>query len=124
MLIDEVIKILDDLSKRFRVAIDWSSQNIMPYLKDLMDRYVKYNIGANAMVLCLGIISAFIVFVIIKKVKETDYLEEPIVTITSVCIILLSIFSIVSVPTCIINIIRDITIPEKLFFDLIRSISG
>lgn len=29
---DEIIKILDDLGQRFGVVIDWSSENVMPYL--------------------------------------------------------------------------------------------
>lgn len=34
---NEIIKVLDDLSERLGIAIDWSSQNVMPYLQDLMD---------------------------------------------------------------------------------------
>ena len=30
---DEIIKVLDDLSQRFGIAVDWSSQNMMPYLQ-------------------------------------------------------------------------------------------
>ena len=39
---DEIIKILDDLGQRFGIAIDWSAQNVMPYLKDLMSRFINY----------------------------------------------------------------------------------
>ena len=39
---DEIIKVLDELGKRFGIAIDWSSQNIIPYLQDLMKRFICY----------------------------------------------------------------------------------
>ena len=29
---DEIIKLLDDLGQRFGIAIDWSSENMMPYI--------------------------------------------------------------------------------------------
>lgn len=31
---DEIIKVLDDLSKRAGIAIDWTSQNVLPYYKN------------------------------------------------------------------------------------------
>ena len=41
---EEVIKILDDLCKRFGIAIDWSSENIVPYLEQLCKKYINYEI--------------------------------------------------------------------------------
>ena len=41
---DEIVKILDDLGQRFGIAIDWTSENVMPYLQDLMGRYINYEI--------------------------------------------------------------------------------
>ena len=35
---EEIIKILDDLGRRFGILIDWSSKNILPYLQDLIPR--------------------------------------------------------------------------------------
>lgn len=39
---NELIKILDDLGKRFGIAIDWTKQNVMPYIEDLGKRIIKY----------------------------------------------------------------------------------
>ena len=39
---EEIIKVLDELGKRFGMAIDWSNQNVMPYLQDLMGRFICY----------------------------------------------------------------------------------
>ena len=44
---DEVIKILDDLAKRFGIAIDWTSKNVLPYLQDICDRYINYEISMS-----------------------------------------------------------------------------
>lgn len=46
---DEIIKILDDLGQRFGIAIDWSSQNVMPYLQDLVRRFTTYEIATSIM---------------------------------------------------------------------------
>lgn len=58
---EEVIKILDDLSQRFGIAIDWSSQNILPYLQDLMTRLIQYkNIQA-----IIWIVVSVIMFILV-----------------------------------------------------------
>lgn len=41
---NEIIKLLDELAKRFGIAIDWTSENVMPYLEDLFGRFITYNI--------------------------------------------------------------------------------
>lgn len=46
-LSSEVIKILDDLARRFGLAIDWTSQNVMPYVTELLGRFVSYKIATN-----------------------------------------------------------------------------
>ena len=44
---EEIIKALDDLGDRFGIAIDWTSENVLPYLQNLMDRFITYNIAMN-----------------------------------------------------------------------------
>ena len=34
---DEVIKVIDALAERFGIVIDWSSENVIPYLQQLCD---------------------------------------------------------------------------------------
>lgn len=33
---EEIIKVIDELGKRFGIVIDWSNQNIIPYLQELL----------------------------------------------------------------------------------------
>jgi uncharacterized membrane protein len=54
----EVITILDELAKRFGIAIDWTAENVIPYVTDLGSRFVTYT-------LVMTIISLFIKFAIL-----------------------------------------------------------
>ena len=40
----EIIKVLDDLCRRFGIAVDWTSENVLPYLQDLCSRYIQYEV--------------------------------------------------------------------------------
>jgi hypothetical protein len=53
----EIINVLDYLCKKFGIVIDWTSENVMPYLQDLCARYIKFEIHTSIMwiILCAGI---------------------------------------------------------------------
>ena len=40
----QVIEVLDSGCEKFVIAIDWSHQNVLPYLEDLSGKYIKYEI--------------------------------------------------------------------------------
>ena len=57
---EQVISILDDLSKRFGVVMDWSNENILPYAQDLCTRMTKYELVKHISTLVLLIIMMII----------------------------------------------------------------
>ena len=54
---DEIIKILDDLAERFGVAIDWTAENVMPYLKDLFGSLVTFEIIQSAIWIVVSVLA-------------------------------------------------------------------
>lgn len=63
----EVIKILDDLAERFGIAIDWTSDNVMPYLTELFDRFITYKIVMHTMPILLFVIGVIGLYVSLSK---------------------------------------------------------
>lgn len=72
----EVIKILDDLGKRFGVAIDWADKNVMPYLMELYDRFITYKIVENCIPIILFVIFLIITIVFLKKYFKYNALAK------------------------------------------------
>ena len=70
----EIIKVLDNLAQKFGIAIDWTSQNILPYLQDLMSRYISlqnaYAVTWIVISAIILIISFIIMFKSINKIKK------------------------------------------------------
>ena len=56
MISNEIIKVLDDLGRRFGVAVDWSNQNIMPYLEELMERFIQWEISTSIVWMVVGVV--------------------------------------------------------------------
>ena len=53
---EQIIAALDNLAQRFGVAIDWSRENVLPYVQELAAKYIKWEIGASIMCLIFGIL--------------------------------------------------------------------
>ena len=53
---EEIIKIINELCAKFGIAIDWTSQNVLPYLQELMGRVATYHIVWESIIIALNCI--------------------------------------------------------------------
>lgn len=130
---DEIIKVLDDLSERLGIAIDWSSQNVMPYLQDLMDRYINLEITGSVIWIVISVLAIIGTLVFsfkfvpyAKKRSEDDYWSSwdaamhacviiaIIVILTFLFVVLQQVFDIV---TCCI-------VPEQMILNYLMELSS
>ncbi len=125
---DEVIKILDAFSERFGLAIDWSSENILPYLQQLCSKYVTYEFSTSIMWLVLGSVLVILGICFVVKGKhlhktsiETKSYNDDYVSWYMAAVIFLFIGICVDI-TQINDIITCFTFPEKLFVQEIKTL--
>ena len=67
---EEIIKVLDNLGQKFGLAIDWSSQNIMPYLQDLMSRFIAYRTTTAIILIVISLVLIIGGLISIKKLRK------------------------------------------------------
>ena len=51
----QIIEVLDHLCSKFGIAIDWSQENVLPYLQELAGKYVSWEVATSKMWLWLGV---------------------------------------------------------------------
>ena len=51
---EELINTLTELAKKFGVAIDWTSQNALPYVQELASRIVKFEVATSILWAIVG----------------------------------------------------------------------
>ena len=128
---DEIIKLLDDLGRRFGIAIDWSSQNVAPYLKDLMSRYISYEMITSIVWLVVFTIAVMIMGIAIPKLikYEIKYNESRSCwneimwpTVMSVCFGVMIVFCLIGIGCQINHLIICNTIPEQLIVNYISNL--
>jgi len=124
----EIIKVLDNLCEKFGIAIDWTSQNVVPYLKELMGRFINYEVVTSIFWIIVGVIAIIIPVIVIKKISkyaEKDYYSDwrfyQVVTIIFGSFIVFTFL--IMILFQIYDIIECYTIPEKVIFDYLNSLT-
>lgn len=129
---DEIIKVFDALGEKLGIVIDWSQENIYPYIQDLCQRTAQYKLTNSITTLIVWvIIFAFsicgIIFIIKKFPKNADFdtLNDWFLGLSIVGIMIFSVLIIFSLVVSIqnINSICMYTyVPERALIDMLHSI--
>lgn len=119
----EIIAILDYLCQRFGIAIDWTSDNVMPYLQDLGERFIQYEIYTSfaccvlaAVVLAVSGVIWFLATILDKNRRNN---------IGEVSKAVFFVALVVGVFVCMmetIDIIECYTLPEKTILDYLQTL--
>ena len=128
----EIINVLDYLGQKFGIAIDWTSENVMPYLQDLCARYIKYEIFTSiAWMVAITVITLLIIIPVAicnKKAKEVNWDDCYHFGTCFAAVLLWIIFGVMSlVSVCVIctqvfDIIECYTLPEKVIWEYLQSL--
>ena len=129
---EEIIKVLDALAEKFGLAVDWTSANVIPYLEQLCDKYVNYEIATSVVWIMLGLlfsIVGIICYKIVYKHKDwgvtyyetisDDYFGRGLIYFG---VILIFVVASLMVITQIFDIVTCFTFPEKIIIEELKSI--
>ena len=141
----EIIKVLDDLSARFGVVIDWGSAKALPALQELFEKFVHYKmlIHSTGIAISVLLIALCIYFICnlnksyklcMNTNKDTffwDYLAYSEVVELSAAGGVFSVTGIIAFPTSIIaglynsyKLIKLIMIPELYVLEYLINYSN
>lgn len=125
---DEIIKILDILFERFGITIDWTTENIMPYVQTLMVKYVRYEMWTSIIEILVSIAVTVALFFITralykayKKDKYDSDLDYPMI-VSGVAFVAVAVVTIVCVLINVETVVCCLTFPEKVFIDYLLTL--
>lgn len=128
----QIINILNELGNKFGLAIDWSSENVLPYLNDLVDRYIRYEITSTVisiavMLLCTIALTVFgLKFIPYANKKrkgdeKSASLWEFVIIAVSVVIAFGLFILIICIAYDAFHLLECYTIPEKVIFEYLQT---
>lgn len=68
----QFIEVLDALCEKFGIVIDWTSQNVMPYLTDLATRFISYEIWTSAAWIVILGVAFVVIWKLTKNARKDD----------------------------------------------------
>ena len=115
----EIIEVLDYLGEKFGIAIDWTNNNVLPYLQTLADKFIKWEISTSIVWIAIAtfVIVAMIVLINLKGIRE---INEEIDGMLWIPIIVSIIVSFIVICIQIFDIIECNIFPEKALYDFIK----
>jgi hypothetical protein len=135
----ELCNAIDKIAEKIGVVIDWSSENVMPYIQDIMQRYRTMSIIETIIVMAVcAIVMTICVIVAIKMAKgiinglnnrvssiwfDADFDLMSGLSIATGAIIILSFlvsFLVFSFATG--DLIRWIYVPEVKFLEMLKDL--
>ena len=131
---EQVIKVLDAVCDKFGIAIDWTSNNVIPYIQQLGNKIITYDICNSIMWLVIGSVIPLTVAILIKKFLNKKKLEakermndyyftdgslDDGAECCYAMIIVLIIIAIILTTSNMASIMQDIVFPEKTIIEFI-----
>ena len=114
----QFIEVLDALCDKIGIAIDWTSQNVVPYVTELATRIIAYEIWTSAAWITIAAIVFLIAWKMTKNLCKEDRFEDEWFSGWSIRIIIGIIFFAV-IGCQVFDIIEAVALPEKTLYDFI-----
>lgn len=127
---EEIIKVLDSLCEKFGIAIDWTSQNVKPYLQELFVKYTNYEMATSIMWLVIFLLALVASVLFIRWCFNTDEGYEDgsvvqwIIYVAPLILFFVCVISIIGICCQTVDIIKCNTFPEKMIIDKILNITN
>lgn len=131
---DQIIQVLDSLCEKFGMAIDWTNDNVVPYITMLCEKLVAWEIWTSVAWIIIMVVLSIIGMVATKICYPTfkrGWIENSrsydigwqFASIMAVIgLIILYLTAIITVGVQIMDIIKCVTFPEMFVFEYIQGI--
>lgn len=117
---DNFIRIMDAIGDRLGIAIDWTSQNMMPYIEQLSQRIINYEISMSIFYMVVFALVLFVGIKVLSIGKRMFNENEDEFGIFPILIGLgIIVFALVGMGTYIKELITAFTLPEKVLLEFI-----
>lgn len=130
---NEIIKVLDALCDKFGIAVDWSNENVLPYIGELIDKFITWQINKDIFLIILGVIFCALCIPLFKigkwswsKVNEVGIYEKDswiVLSIFAYAFMVISLIAgIILIPIVIWDLIKCLSFPELIILEYIQNL--
>lgn len=118
----EIIKVLEFIGQKLGIAFDWSSETIMPYLQELIQKVVRYEIATSMTWIFIFSLLLYFGYNIVKKLRQKAKYQDDLIML-NILLATICVIGAIVISNQIFDIIEAVTLPEMTFYNYIQSIS-
>lgn len=126
---NEIIKVLNALSEKLGIAINWSSENALPYIEKMAEKAVKLELNTSIMYLLIGLLFCASGILWHKAIERTRKKEEEdrwsdyhgIRVFLYIILTICEILGVIMIMSQMYDIMVCVTFPEKILINMARS---
>lgn len=122
----QIIDVIDTLCEKFGIVIDWTADNVLPYIQSLCKKFIEYEINTSifwiAFMSSLCVLLWTITLIAYRIYARNGYGECPsaYVAYTGFIVsIVLSFITIIIIGVEVYDIVEAVNFPEKSIYDYI-----
>ena len=125
---EQIIEVLEYLGEKLGIAIDWSSEAVLPVLQTLCGKYIRWEIATSIVWLAIGMVLLVIGFIALKQAVaaleryRADYDEDWRLYVSIITTIFCLLFGFIAVTTQIFDIVKCYTFPELQVVEYIKEL--
>lgn len=129
---EQIIQVIDALCEKFGIAVNWTSENVIPYVETLCKKLVAYEIGTS--IAWMAIMMLLSVGSIIAAKKLTPVFKRNIAKggwdndwdiaswFAIAGLVLLNLATLIVICVQTMDIIRCVTFPEMYIFEYVSKL--
>ena len=118
----EIIEVFEYLGNQMGIAVDWTSENVMPYITELCNKYIDWEIATSiawfVMALIMLIITIYLAKWGWKKTADT-YDEELWHIAIAVCVVLITVTAVIVFGVQLMDILKCKFFPELQIYEFV-----
>lgn len=131
---EQIIQVIDALCEKLGIAIDWTSENVIPYIETLCGKLISYEIGTSIAWMVIWVVLSVGCMVATKKFypvfkngleeDKTNYdIGWSLASVFSIiALAIIHLTTIIVVGTQVMDIIKCLTFPEMYVFEYVQNI--
>jgi hypothetical protein len=124
----EIIEVLDYIGDKFGIAVNWTDKNVLPYVQQLCEKFIKWDIATSVYWIGFAIIFVIAGIVLVKygkkfinKAEDMDDMHFGLGVTYIVLAVCLFVISFIIIPCQIYDIVKDCYMPELRLYEYAKS---
>lgn len=124
----QIIEVIDTLCQKFGIAINWTSDNILPYVEDVAKNVVRYEFCTSVLYSVVFATTMCIFILLSKPIWKWFKIDEPaddesigLAGTFFVIFLICAIICFVLLLSQLVDIVTCFTFPEKVVYDMAMS---